>query len=81
VSYVGHVISEAEVSMDADKVVAVSAWPQPRSAQGSSRLPGAHRVLQEVHPRLRPHRGATHPPPAPRRLRLGQGGGGRVPGA
>jgi hypothetical protein len=34
VAYLGHVISEAGVPMDADKVAAVSSWPQPRSAQG-----------------------------------------------
>jgi hypothetical protein len=34
VAYLGHVVSEAGVAMDADKVVAVSAWLQPRSAQG-----------------------------------------------
>jgi hypothetical protein len=34
VAYLGHVISEAGVTMDADKVVVVSAWPQPRSARG-----------------------------------------------
>jgi hypothetical protein len=34
VAYQGHVISEAGVAMDADKVAAVSAWPQPRSARG-----------------------------------------------
>jgi hypothetical protein len=34
VAYLGHVISEAGVSMDADKVAAVSVWPQPRSARG-----------------------------------------------
>jgi hypothetical protein len=32
VAYLDHAISEAGVAMDADKVVAVSAWPQPRSA-------------------------------------------------
>jgi hypothetical protein len=32
VAYLGHVISEAGVTMDADKVEAVSAWPQPHSA-------------------------------------------------
>jgi hypothetical protein len=32
VAYLGHVISEAGVAMDADKVEAVSAWPQPHSA-------------------------------------------------
>jgi hypothetical protein len=34
VAYLGHVISEAGVAMDADKVAAVSAWLQPRSARG-----------------------------------------------
>jgi hypothetical protein len=34
VAYLGHVISEAGVAMDADKVAEVSAWPQPRSARG-----------------------------------------------
>jgi hypothetical protein len=33
VAYLGHIISEAGVSMDVDKVAAVSAWPQPRSAR------------------------------------------------
>jgi hypothetical protein len=34
VAYLGHFISEAGVAMDADKVAAVSAWTQPRSARG-----------------------------------------------
>jgi hypothetical protein len=34
VAYLGHVISEAGVAMDADKVAVVFAWPQPRSARG-----------------------------------------------
>jgi hypothetical protein len=34
VHYLGHVISEAGVSMDVSKVEAVQSWPQPRSARG-----------------------------------------------
>ena len=34
VAYLGHVISEGSVAMDADKVAAVAAWPLPRSARG-----------------------------------------------
>jgi hypothetical protein len=34
VAYLSHVIAEGSVSMDADKVAAVAAWPLPRSAQG-----------------------------------------------
>jgi hypothetical protein len=34
VAYLGHVISEGGVTMDAEKVVAVAAWPQPRSTRG-----------------------------------------------
>jgi hypothetical protein len=33
-AYLGHVISEVGVAMDADKVAVVSAWPQPHSARG-----------------------------------------------
>ena len=32
-AYLGHVIAEGGVAMDADKVAAVAAWPLPRSAQ------------------------------------------------
>ena len=31
--YLGHVISEHGVAMDQQKVEAVAAWPQPRSAR------------------------------------------------
>jgi hypothetical protein len=34
VAYLGHVISEGGVAMDADKVTAVASWPLPRSARG-----------------------------------------------
>ena len=34
VAYLGHVISADGVAMDADKVVAVEAWPTPRSIRG-----------------------------------------------
>jgi hypothetical protein len=34
VAYLGHVISEGGVAMDAEKVATVAAWPQPRSAWG-----------------------------------------------
>ena len=34
VTYLGHVIAEGSVAMDADKVDAVAAWPLPRSARG-----------------------------------------------
>jgi hypothetical protein len=40
VAYLSHVIFEAGVAMDADKVAAVSAWPQPRSARGLCGLLG-----------------------------------------
>ena len=33
VAYLGHVIAEGGVAMDADKVAAVAAWPLPRSAR------------------------------------------------
>jgi hypothetical protein len=33
VAYLGHVISAAGVTMDADKVSAVESWPEPRSAR------------------------------------------------
>lgn len=34
VQYLGHVISQDDVSMDNSKVVAVQSWPQPRSTYG-----------------------------------------------
>ncbi|XP_066373214.1 uncharacterized mitochondrial protein AtMg00860-like [Miscanthus floridulus] len=34
VAYLGHVISEGGVAMDADKVSAVAAWSTPRSTRG-----------------------------------------------
>jgi hypothetical protein len=34
VAYLSHVISKEGVAMDADKVVAISTWPTPSSAQG-----------------------------------------------
>ena len=34
VAYLGHVISEGGITMDADKVAAVAAWPTPRSSRG-----------------------------------------------
>ena len=40
VAYLGHVISKDGVAMDADKVAAVAAWPQPRSARGLRGLLG-----------------------------------------
>jgi hypothetical protein len=33
VAYLGHVIIEGGVAMDADKVAAVAAWPLPHSAR------------------------------------------------
>jgi hypothetical protein len=59
VAYLGHVIFTAGVAMDAAKVEAFSSWPAPRSG-----LLGPHRLLQEVHPRLRCHRGTSHAPSA-----------------
>jgi hypothetical protein len=32
--YLGHVISESGVSMDSDKIKAITAWPTPKSARG-----------------------------------------------
>jgi hypothetical protein len=40
VAYLGHVISANGVPMDADKVTAFPAWPQPRSARGLCRFLG-----------------------------------------
>jgi hypothetical protein len=34
VAYPGHVISKDGVAMDADKVAAVAAWPQPHYTRG-----------------------------------------------
>jgi hypothetical protein len=34
VAYLGHVISEGGVTMDANKVATVASWPLPRSARG-----------------------------------------------
>jgi hypothetical protein len=81
VAYLGHVISEVGVTMDADKVAAVSALPQPRSARGLHGflgLAGYYRKFIRdfglIATPLTRHLRA-------RRLCLGQGGGGRFPGA
>lgn len=34
VAYLGHVINEARVTMDGDKIEVVATWPQPCSARG-----------------------------------------------
>jgi hypothetical protein len=34
VAYLGHVISEGRVAIDADKVAVVASWPLPQSARG-----------------------------------------------
>jgi hypothetical protein len=69
VAYLGHVISEGGVAMDAEKVAAVAAAPLRAGPPG---VLGPRRLLPEIHPGVRSHCSPAYASLAARRLHLGR---------
>ena len=49
INYLGHIISDKEISVDLEKNEAIMNWPNPRNVTDVRYFLGTCRILQEVH--------------------------------